>query len=75
MCTRGKGLISGIKKRFEMSHSSVDQNHVFLKSHNKAMFTHCSVLPSSRGGLITGGAYNRMYFLFPGRWAYNPRGL
>jgi len=29
----------------------------------------------SRGGLISGGTYNRKYFLFTGRWAYNRGGL
>ena len=40
-----------------------------------ALFEYCHL---TEGGLFPeggggggGGAYNRMYFLFPGRWAYN----
>ena len=45
-----------------------------LKSHNKAtLFEYCHL--TYGGGLFPGGGgggtYNRMYFLFPGRWAYN----
>ena len=50
---------------------------VIIKQH-LALFEYCHL---TEGGLFPGGgggggggAYNRMYFLFPGRWAYNLRG-
>ncbi len=46
------GLISGIKKRVETTHGSVDRNTFFnLKTHNKATFSPVQCCHPAEGGL------------------------
>ena len=48
-----------------------------LKSQNKATFNPVQYCHPAEGAYIRGGgggAYNRMYFLFPVTWAYNRGG-
>ena len=72
------GLKKGSRKK---PHSSADQNQPHLQSLGTRLDQHFFLNKSNTlqyklwGAYIREGGYNRMYFLFAGRWAYKWGGL